>query len=293
MAGKTKPDDALTRRSVLIGSLLLLAGCTTASETLELRPSVTAPPPLTSDKYSTIVVDGNTGRVLHEVDSGSPRHPASLTKMMTLYMLFEAKKAGKVSSATQIPVSDHARKQPPSKLGLRAGETIDVDTAIRALAVKSANDVAAAVGEYLGGSEERFAAMMTARAHALGMRSTTFRNASGLPDPEQITTARDMATLGILLRRNFPADYAYFNRQTFEFRGRTVRGHNDLIGRVEGVDGIKTGYIRASGFNIVTAAQRGNRRIIVVVMGGRTARERNDHVEQLVERYLPRSGFGF
>lgn len=291
MAGKIKAEGALTRRSILIGSLLLLAGCSTASETLQLAPSVTPPPRLTSEKYSAIVVDGNTGRVLYEVDSGSPRYPASLTKMMTLYMLFEAKKAGKVSTSSQIPVSEHARKQAPSKLGFRPGETIDVDTAIRALAVKSANDVAVAVGEHLGGTEEQFAAMMTAKARSLGMRSTTFRNASGLPDPEQVTTARDMATLGILLRRHFPADYAYFAQQTFVFNGRTVRGHNDLIGRVEGVDGIKTGYIRASGFNIVTAAQRGNRRIVVVVMGGRTARERNDHVEELIERFLPRSGF--
>ena len=283
----------LTRRSFLAGGLRLLAGCSTASETLNLAPAVSVPPPLPSEKYAAIVVDGNTARLLYEVDSGAPRHPASLTKMMTLYMLFDAKKAGRVSTGTLIPVSSYARARPPSKLGFRSGEAVDVDTAIRALSVKSANDVACAVGEYLGGTEDQFAAMMTAKAHSIGMRSTTFRNASGLPDPDQITTARDMAALGIMLRRNFPADYAYFARQTFDFRGRTVRGHNDLIGRVEGVDGIKTGYIRASGFNIVTAAQRGNRRIVVCVMGGRTARERNDHVEALIESFLPRSGFGF
>ncbi len=254
MAGETRRDHALTRRSLLAGGLLLLAGCSTTAETLQRVPSTAAPPPLPTEKYAAIVVDGDSGRVLYEVNSTAPRHPASLTKMMTLYMLFEAKKAGKLNTATLIPVSDHARARPPSKLGFRAGDSVDVDTAIRALAVKSANDVAAAVGEYLGGSEEQFAAMMTARARALGMRSTTFRNASGLPDPEQITTARDMAVLGILLRRNFPADFAYFSQQTFEFRGKTIKGHNHLIGGVDGVDGIKTGYIRASGFNVVTSA---------------------------------------
>jgi D-alanyl-D-alanine carboxypeptidase len=266
-----------------------LAACS-STEALRVAPPPQAPAALPTEKYASIVVDGNTGKVLHEVDSAAPRYPASLTKMMTLYMLFEALDGGRVTLSTQIPVSEHAARQPPSKIGFKPGETLDVDTAIRALAVKSANDVAAAVGEYLGGSEEQFAAMMTAKARAIGMRDTVFRNASGLPDPEQHTTARDMAVLGIQLRRRFPTQFAYFGRQVFVIKGRTVKGHNDLIGRVEGVDGIKTGYVRASGFNIVTSVTRGGRRLVVVVMGGRSARERNDHVEELIERFLPRTG---
>src|SRR5690606_27809981 len=208
--------------------------------------------PLQSEKYAAIVVDANTDRVLFEKNSRDARYPASLTKMMTLYLLFEALDAGRVSLDTQIPVSADAAKRPPSKIGFKPGQTIDVNSAILALSVRSANDVAAAVGEYLGGTEEAFAAQMTARARRLGMTNTVFRNASGLPDPEQQTTARDMALLGMALRRNFPQHYHYFSNREFMFRGKTVRGHNDLIGRVDGVDGLKTGYIRASGFNIVT-----------------------------------------
>ena len=156
---------------------------------------------------------------------------------------------------------------------------------------KSANDVAVAVGEYLGGSEDKFAAMMTAKARQLGMRSTTFRNASGLPDPGQITTARDMAVLGMALRKRFPQYFRYFSTKNFSYRGRTMRGHNELLGRVDGVDGIKTGYIRASGYNIVTSVSRGGRKLMVVVMGGDSARSRNASMAALIERYLPSDGF--
>lgn len=220
------------------------------------------------------------------------RYPASLTKMMTLYLLFEAIDAGKISKNAQIPVSEHARRQPPSKIGFKSGQTIDVDSAIRALATKSANDVAVAVGEYIAGSEDTFAATMTAKARVLGMRNTIFRNASGLPDNGQHSTARDMALLGMALRQRFPHYYHYFSEKDFVFRGKTIRGHNDLIGRVPGVDGIKTGYVRASGFNIVTSVNDGGRSLIVVVMGGDTARSRNDHVEELIERYLPQATGG-
>ena len=190
-----------------------------------------------------------------------------------------------------IPVSDHARSRPPTKIGFRRGDSIDVDSAIMAVVTKSANDVAVAIAEYLGGSEDNFATMMTARARQIGMRSTTFRNASGLPDPGQVTTARDMALLGVALRTRFPQYYAYFSVKNFSYRGRTIRGHNDLIGGVDGVDGIKTGYTRASGYNVVTSVTRGNRKLVAVVMGGDTARNRNAAMAALIERYIPERGF--
>lgn len=244
--------------------------------------AVPAPP----QKYAAIVVDARTGKQLFEVNSTAQRYPASLTKMMTLYLLFEAMDSGRVTKETQIPVSDHAASQPPTKMRFRRGESIDVDSAIRAIVVKSANDVAVAVGEYLGGSEDQFAAMMTSKARALGMTGTTFRNASGLPDNGQVTTARDMAVLGMALRQRFPQHFHYFSESDFMFRGRLVRGHNDMLGRVRGVDGIKTGYIRASGFNIVTSYNADGRQLIVVVMGADSARQRNDHVEALIQRSL-------
>lgn len=264
--------------------LLALSGCSTTS-TLEVAPPV-AP---VSDKYAALVVDGSTGAVLYQVNADAQRYPASLTKMMTLYLLFEAMESGRVSRDTLIPVSDYAARRPPTKIGFKRGGSIDVDSAIRALVVKSANDVAVAVGEYLGGSEEQFAAMMTAKARSIGMRSTVFRNASGLPDDQQRTTARDMAVLGLALRARFPSQYAYFSSQSFTYRGRSIRGHNELLARVEGVDGIKTGYVRASGFNIVTSVRRGGKKLVVVVMGGETARARNANVAALIERYLPQA----
>jgi len=263
--------------------VILVSACTTQSV---MQTSVR---PLQSEKYAAIVVDANTGRVLFEKNSRDARYPASLTKMMTLYLLFEALDADRVSLDTQIPVSAYAAKRPPSKIGFKPGQTIDVRSAILALAVRSANDVAAAVGEYLGGSEERFAAMMTAKARALGMQSTTFRNASGLPDEGQRTTAHDMAILGMALRRHFPHHYHYFSNREFTFAGKVIRGHNNLLGKVVGADGLKTGYIRASGFNLVTSVGRGGRRIVAVVMGGETAKSRDAHMEELIELYLPKA----
>ncbi len=236
-----------------------------------------------------MVIDANKGTVLYQVSADAERYPASLTKMMTLYLLFEAMESGQVSRDTLIPVSDYAARRPPTKIGFKHGQSIDVDSAIRAVVTKSANDVATAIGEYLGGTEEQFAAMMTAKARALGMRNTTFRNASGLPDDGQHTTARDMAVLGLALRARFPAQYAYFSGQSFTYKGRTIRGHNDLLARVEGVDGIKTGYIRASGYNIVTSVRRDGRKLVVVVMGGESAAARNNNVQALIERYLPQA----
>ncbi|MGN6304885.1 MAG: D-alanyl-D-alanine carboxypeptidase family protein [Mesorhizobium sp.] len=276
----------LARRSLAaLLVLVFLAGCTAATPP-ERVLAVPAPP----QKYAAIVVDARTGKTLFEANSTQARYPASLTKMMTLYLLFEALESGRITRDTQIPVSAHAASQPPTKLRFKPGETIDVDSAIRALVVKSANDVAVAVGEYLAGSEEAFAAAMTDKARRIGMRATVFRNASGLPDDGQHTTARDMAVLGMALRKHFPQYYSYFSATDFVFRGRLVRGHNDMLGRVRGVDGIKTGYIRASGFNIVTSYNADGRQIVVVVMGADSARQRNDHAEALLQRALSPGG---
>ncbi|MFD9899444.1 D-alanyl-D-alanine carboxypeptidase family protein [Mesorhizobium sp. NPDC059025] len=270
---------------VALVTVTFVAGCTAATPPEQVL-SVPAP----AQKYAAIVVDAKTGATVFEVNSTTPRYPASLTKMMTLYLLFEALQGGRITKETQIPVSANAASQPPTKLRFRPGETIDVDSAIRALVVKSANDVAVAVGEYLGGSEEGFAAAMTSKARQIGMRSTTFRNASGLPDDGQQTTARDMAVLGLALRAHFPQHYHYFSEADFMFRGKLVRGHNDMLGRVYGVDGIKTGYIRASGFNIVTSYDADGKRFVVVVMGADTARQRNAHAEALLQRALNPTG---
>jgi D-alanyl-D-alanine carboxypeptidase len=244
-----------------------------------------------STKYAAIVIDGSNGSVLYQTAAEAPRIPASLTKMMTLYLLFEAMESGRITRTTLIPVSDYARSRPPTKIGFKRGDSVDVDTAILAVVTKSANDVAVAIAEYLGGTEDNFAAMMTTKARQIGMRSTTFRNASGLPDPGQMTTARDMALLGVALRKRFPQYYSYFSTQNFSYRGRTIRGHNDLIGGVEGVDGIKTGYTRASGYNVVTSVSRGNRKLVAVVMGGDSARSRNANMAALIERYMPADSF--
>lgn len=234
-------------------------------------------------KYAALVMDAGTGRVLYESNADARRYPASLTKMMTLYMAFEALEQRRWSLNGRLPVTARATAQPPSKLGLRKGQTITVKNAILALVTKSANDIAVVLAEGLGGTESRFAAAMTRKARQLGMSRTTFRNASGLPDPGQVTTARDMAMLAIALMRDFPQYYHYFSTRNFSYRGATYRNHNGLLGRYDGVDGIKTGYIRASGFNLVASARRGGRRIIGVVFGGKTAAARNSHMASLLD----------
>lgn len=257
---------------------LAVAGCST-TETLKVPIPVS-----TSSKYAAIVVDANDGSTLYASGADEVRYPASLTKMMTLYLLFEALETGRVSRSTPIPVSVNAASRPPTKIGFKRGETIDVDSAIKALVVKSANDVATAVAEYLGGSEAQFAGMMTAKARQLGMNTTVFRNASGLPDSAQRTTARDMARLSMALRSRFPQYYPYFSTRSFTYRGKVIRGHNDLLA-VSGIDGIKTGYTRASGFNIATSLDRGGKRIVAVVMGETSAKKRNAHMQQLIARF--------
>jgi len=240
-------------------------------------------------RQSAVVIDANSGKILYADDIDAARYPASLTKMMTLYMTFEALASGKISKSTRIPVSRHAASQAPSKLGLKPGQTITVETAIYALVTKSANDAACALGEFLGGSEAGFARKMTAKARALGMSRTTFRNASGLPDPAQVTTARDMARLGIALRQNFPGYFKVFATRSFTYGKRRMANHNKLLGRVSGVDGIKTGYTRASGFNLVTSAGAGKKRIVAVVMGGQTGKARDAKMARLVQTYLPKA----
>jgi D-alanyl-D-alanine carboxypeptidase len=238
------------------------------------------PPP------ASIVVDANSGKVMQASDADSPRHPASLTKIMTLYLLFEKLEQGKIKMTTDLPVSSHAASMAPSKLDLKPGETIKVESAIRAIVTKSANDIAVTVAEALGGDESSFAKMMTAKARALGMKNTTYYNASGLPNDQQITTARDQAQLGRAIFERFPSYYRYFSTRAFDFRGKSMRNHNHLLGQVEGVDGIKTGYVNASGFNIVTSAARAGKRVIAVVFGGRTARARDAKVTSLIENNI-------
>ena len=236
--------------------------------------------------YSSIVVDANSGAVMQATNAEDPRHPASLTKIMTLYLLFERLEQGKIKLTTGLPVSAHAAVQAPSKLGLKPGDSIRVETAIRAIVTKSANDVAVIVAEAIGGDEPAFARMMTAKARALGMNQTTYRNASGLPDGQQITTARDQAILGRAIQDRFPNYYHYFATRTFEYRGHAIRNHNHLLGTVDGVDGIKTGYIHDSGFNIVTSVRRANHHLIAVVFGGRSAPARDARVRSLIDNNI-------
>jgi D-alanyl-D-alanine carboxypeptidase len=236
--------------------------------------------------YADIVVDANSGHVLHGTSADALRHPASLTKIMTLYLLFEQMEAGKFRLDSRLEVSEHASQQAPSKLGLRPGQTISVEDAIRALVTKSANDVAAVVAEAVGGDEETFARMMTRKARVLGMSRTVYANASGLPDPDQITTARDQATLGRAIQDRFPREYRYFATPTFVYRGWAMRNHNKLLGRVQGLDGIKTGYTRASGFNLVTSVRRGPRHIVAVVLGGTSGAARDARMRGLIEQQI-------
>jgi D-alanyl-D-alanine carboxypeptidase len=236
--------------------------------------------------YASIVIDGNSGAVLQSTNPDSPRHPASLTKIMTLYLLFERLEAGKIKLSTELSVSPHAAAQAPSKLNLKPGDSIAVEDAIRAIVTKSANDVAAIVAEALGGSEDEFARLMTKKARALGMQHTTYRNASGLPDDQQITTARDQALLGRAIQERFPRYYRYFSTRTFAFRGHAMRNHNKLLGAVDGVDGIKTGYTHASGFNLVTSVRRSGRHIVAAVFGGKTASWRDARMHDLIQKHV-------
>jgi D-alanyl-D-alanine carboxypeptidase len=276
----------------LVAVVTVLAVATEPVDARRHRRSAHGPGHISSSRgdysppYSAIVVDANSGKILHEASADSPRHPASLTKIMTLYLLFERLESGKMKLNTAMPVSEHASVQAPTKLGLRPGQSLEVEDAIRGLVTKSANDAAVVVAEAIGGTEDDFAAMMTSKARALGMSRTTYRNASGLPDDDQITTARDQALLGRAVQERFPRYYRYFSTPSFTYRGESMRNHNHLLGRVEGVDGIKTGYTRASGFNLVTSVSRDNRHIVAVVLGGSSAAARDTRMRGLISQYF-------
>jgi D-alanyl-D-alanine carboxypeptidase len=245
-----------------------------------------------SPPYAAMVIDAKTGRTLHAENEDALRHPASVTKVMTLYLLFEQLERGKVSLSSPLRVSANAASQAPSKLGLSPGETIEVEDAIKALVTKSANDIAVVVAENLAGSEEAFAAEMTRKARALGMSRTVYRNASGLPAAEQVTTARDLTILARAVQDRFPRYYRYFQTRVFHYAGEAHRNHNKLLGRIEGVDGIKTGFTRASGFNLMTNVKTDDRHIVAVVLGGRSGASRDQAMATLVEANLPRAYAG-
>ncbi len=232
------------------------------------------------------MVDANSGRTLYGVAEDGLRHPASVTKVMTLYLLFEELEKGAMTLQTRIPISEHAAAQEPSKLGVKPGETISVDDAIKAVVTRSANDVAVAIAEAIGRDETSFAEMMTRKAHALGMSNTVYRNASGLPNDEQLTTAHDLSILGRSLEERFPRYFKYFSTREFEYAGQTIGNHNHLLGRIDGVDGIKTGYTRASGFNLLTSVHRDGRSLVAVVMGGASAGTRDRIMENLIDDHI-------
>jgi len=239
-----------------------------------------------SGRYAAYVVDDKTGRVLYAKNADAPRHPASLTKMMTLYILFEELEKRRMTMSTPLKVSVHASNQAPSKLGLRPGQTIAVEDAIRALVTKSANDVAVTIAENIGGSEEAFARRMTQTARRIGMNGSTFYNASGLPNMAQYTTAHDMVTLGRALNERFPTYYRFFQTRSFAWGNQVIGNHNKLLYRLEGIDGIKTGYTEASGFNLVSSLWRDNRHVVASVMGGSSGRERDDHMIKLLSTHI-------
>jgi D-alanyl-D-alanine carboxypeptidase len=239
--------------------------------------------------FSSIIVDGNSGATLSANNPDASRHPASLTKIMTLYLLFERLDAGKMKLDTEMEVSAHASEQAPTKLGLRPGQTIRVEDAIKGLVTRSANDAAVVIAEAIAGDEGDFARLMTRKARALGMTRTVYRNASGLPDDNQVTTARDQSTLGRAIQDRFPRYYRYFSTVAFNYRGHSIRNHNRLLGNVEGVDGIKTGYTRASGFNLVTSMRRGNRHLVGVVLGGRSGGSRDATMRNLLAENLEKA----
>jgi D-alanyl-D-alanine carboxypeptidase len=239
--------------------------------------------------FSSIIVDGNSGATLSSNNPDGSRHPASLTKIMTLYLLFERLDAGRMKLDTDMPVSEFASEQAPTKLGLRPGQTIRVEDAIKGLVTRSANDAAVVIAEAIAGDEEEFAKLMTRKARALGMTKTVYRNASGLPDDDQVTTARDQSTLGRAIQDRFPRYYRYFSTLAFNYHGHSISNHNHLLGTVEGVDGIKTGYTRASGFNLVTSMHRGNRHLVGVVMGGRSGGSRDAIMRGLLAENLERA----
>ncbi len=263
------------------------AGCGAVLALLAVLLIITLPwQAQANPRYAGLVIDAVTGEVFYEENAQRSLYPASLTKIMTLYMTFQAIESGRLSLQQSLRVSSHAARQPPSKIGLPVGATLRVEDAIYALVTKSANDIAVVLAEAIGGSESQFARMMTEQARRLGMTRTTFRNASGLPDRRQRSTAWDMARLTQAMIRHYPQHYHFFGTRRWTFRGVTYRNHNRLLGRYDGMDGLKTGYINASGFNLVASVRRSRLRLIAVVFGGRTAASRNAHMVDLLDRAL-------
>ncbi|GEO13221.1 D-alanyl-D-alanine carboxypeptidase [Microvirga aerophila] len=246
-----------------------------------------------SPPYASIVVDSKTGKILQGENINEPRIPASITKVMSLYLLFEQLERGRVRLDTPFTVSSYASSQAPTKLGLRPGSTIEVEDAIKAMVTLSANDVSVVVAENIAGSEDAFAEMMTRKARELGMSSTAFYNPHGLPhSPPNITTAHDLSILGRAIQDRFPKYFGYFSTRSFQYGSRTIRGHNRLLGKVEGVDGIKTGYTRLSGFNLLTSVNTDTRSVVAVVLGGRSGASRDRQMASLIDDHLPRAYAG-
>ena len=271
-------DKGLAIVMVLILSLFLMAS---TNRSALARPA-----------FSAITVDASTGKIIYSKNIDAKRFPASLTKVMTLFLMFEEIHAGRMSFATPMKVSKHAAAQQPSKLGLRVGSTISARNVMFALITKSANDAAMVVAEHIGGSQKGFAERMTRQARAMGMTRTKFTNPNGLPDKRQVTTARDMATLGLRIQRDFPKFYKHFATRSFKYGKRNYRNHNRLLGKLKGVDGIKTGYTRASGFNLLSSRTLGTRSLVAVVMGGRSGRSRNAFMTKILKRDLRKASRG-
>ena len=275
---------SLTALAFALAAGLLAAPLTADAAQKKVANVATKPAAEAPTRYAAIIIDDATGRVLHQVNADERRYPASLTKMMTIYMAFEAIEKKRLTFDSRLTITPHATNQAPSRIGLAPGDNFTVRQAILALVTKSANDAATALGETIAGNEAAFAAMMTKRAQALGMNNTVFRNANGLPDPQQITTARDLATLSRALRRDFPQHYHYFSTPAFTYKGVTVTNHNRVLNQLDGADGLKTGYIRASGFNLASSATRNGRRIVGVVLGGESGSWRDARMVQLMEQ---------
>ena len=243
---------------------------------------------LAAKKHASLVIDANSGKVLHADNISDMRYPASLTKLMTLYMTFDALRTGRLKMGTVLKASKKAAKMPSTNLRMKPGDRITVRDAIKALVVRSANDVSVILAEKLGGSEYKFAKRMTATARRLGMKNTTFKNASGLPHRQQKTTARDLAVLALALRRHYPQYYHFFRTQSFKYKKKLYKSHNKAMGRISGADGLKTGYIRASGFNLITSARRGGKSLVAIVLGGESSKARDNRMVNLVERTFAR-----
>lgn len=277
-----KHQQVLTQISVLLMAFLVACymGLSTPAS------AKTSQKPTANPRYATLVVDANTGTVLHQENADKYRYPASLTKMMTLYLAFEAVKEGKLQMEQPLRVSAFAASRPKMNMGLRPGQKMTVEEAILSLIVRSANDSAVVLAEAISGSEPKFATKMTERARDLGMMHTAYRNASGLPDAAQKTTAYDLARLAIALRRDFPEYYPLFSRTNFTYNGTVYPGHNRITSNYPGCDGLKTGFVNASGFNLVSSAKRGETKVVAVVMGGQTARSRDQQMITLLDRFL-------